>query len=207
MPARRVGARGAPLLLALATMACQEPLSPTGPAVAPALACSGYGRQSESPYVLPYPPGLAYRVLQGNCGPYTHWPGDVFKYGYDFHMAIATPVHAARPGIVLAIEERYPDGNGTPGRENFVFVRHADGTIARYFHLTEQGALVGAGDSVEAGALIGLSGNTGRTNGVPHLHFDVAECPPTSCRTLPLLFRNTAPHPRGLLEGESYAAQ
>ncbi|MEZ5317805.1 MAG: M23 family metallopeptidase [Vicinamibacterales bacterium] len=186
--------------------ACGRVSHLAGPDVAPALACTGYEPQDRSPFVLPYPPGTAYLVLQGNCGPFTHWPGDVFKYGYDFTMPVGTPVHAARGGAVMAIEDRYPDGDGTPGEENFVFVRHDDGTIGRYFHLTRGGVRVTVGEAIAAGTLVGLSGNTGRTNGVPHLHFDVAVCPPTSCRTLPVVFRNTRPHPAGLVQGEVYEA-
>jgi murein DD-endopeptidase MepM/ murein hydrolase activator NlpD len=202
---RRLAWSPALLVLALSSLeACNRMADLSGPSTAPALACTGYTAQESSPYVLPYPAGSAYRVLQGNCGPFTHFPGDVFKYGYDFTMAIGTPVHATRPGRVLAVEQRFPDGNGTPGDENFVFVLHDDGSIGRYFHLTSSGAAVSEGDEVGPGQLLGFSGNTGRTNGVPHLHFDVAVCPPTNCRTLPVVFRNTRPHPTGLVQGEVY---
>lgn len=188
-------------------MACNAEKAPTGPSVAPALACKGYGPQASSSYVLPYPPGVSFAVIQGNCsaGP-THIAGSVFKYGYDFGMPIGTSVYAARPGIVIGVDERNVDLNGANAAANYVWVRHEDGTVGRYWHLTRNGALVEVMQRVAAGDLIALSGATGLDRD-PHLHFDEAECGPNICQSSPVTFRNTRAHPHGLQQGESYLAQ
>jgi murein DD-endopeptidase MepM/ murein hydrolase activator NlpD len=118
-------------------------------------------------------------------------------------MPIGEDVVAARAGRVLLVEERFEDGNRTPGEENFVNVIHDDGTIAAYVHLTQDGALVELGERVERGQLIGKSGDTGSSS-EPHLHFHVQGC--DGCPTIPVTFRNTRAHPRGLVEGEVYEA-
>ncbi|MBU1498220.1 M23 family metallopeptidase, partial [Myxococcota bacterium] len=55
--------------------------------------------------------------------------------------------------------------NGVYG--NIVEIEHQGGLISQYAHLDE--ILVFPGDAVEAGTLIGLTGNTGRSTGA-HLH-------------------------------------
>lgn len=185
---------------------CNAEKAPTGPSVAPALACKGYGAQTSSPYLLPYPPGLSYPVIQGNCsqGP-THIAGSVFKYGYDFGMDIGTSIYSSRSGIVIGVDERNVDFNGPNAAANYVWVRHDDGTVGRYWHLTRNGALVDVMQRVAAGDLIALSGATG-LDSFPHLHFDQAECGPNVCQTAPVNFRNTRANPNGLQVGESYLA-
>jgi murein DD-endopeptidase MepM/ murein hydrolase activator NlpD len=119
-------------------------------------------------------------------------------------MPIGTTVTAARSGIVAEIRMRFHDGQPGEGESNWIKIRHADGTIAAYSHLSEHCALVKIGDRVLAGQPIGLSGNTG---GLPHLHFHVSHCSePVDCGTLPVTFRNTEPIPRGLHAGHGYLA-
>jgi murein DD-endopeptidase MepM/ murein hydrolase activator NlpD len=170
--------------------------SPTG------LGCSGpYPEQSSSPYTLPWPSGMAFRVSQGNCGPTTHAAGEL-EYAYDFEMPVGTLVRAARDGVVLLVEDAYLEGNRTRGHENYVVVRHEDDTLASYAHLTSNGVLVSVGQQVGRGQAIGLSGGTGTRD--PHLHFHVQQ--PGGSRTTPVTFRNTRAHARGLREGEVYRA-
>jgi murein DD-endopeptidase MepM/ murein hydrolase activator NlpD len=161
--------------------------------------CGGYADPADSPYVLPYPVGEAYPLYQGNCtlgghhGPY--------RYSYDFLLPVGAAVTAARAGVVVELLQ----GPETPGDvDNWVKVQHADGTLAAYSHLLRP--LVHIGDAVKAGDPLGLSGNTGRTGGVPHLHFHLTACSePIRCGTLPLTFRN-AGVPGPLQEGEVYGA-
>ncbi len=165
------------------------------------LGCGGYSNWETSPYVLPYPVGKTYPLHQGNCSLGGHRAG--YQYSYDFLMPIGTLVTAARAGIVSEVLDGYQDGNNTT--ENWVKVRHADGTIAAYSHL--HSILVRVGEEVRAGSPIGLSGNTGQTGGIPHLHFHVSACSePVRCGTIPVTFRNTAPNPNGLQFNQEYTA-
>jgi len=168
--------------------------------------CPGeYPAQESSPYVLPYERGRSFVVGGGNCSDGTHLQYDPDQYAYDLLMPIGTPVVAARDGVVIRVEERFPDSTRIGAQANYIDVRHADGTIADYFHLTTNGSLVEIGDLVKQGQIIGLSGDSGNSAG-PHLHFEVdGAC--AGCGSIPVTFRNTRPHPHGLIRGESYRAE
>jgi murein DD-endopeptidase MepM/ murein hydrolase activator NlpD len=153
-----------------------------------------------SPYVLPYPVSQTVTLYQGNCSLGGHH--GVYRYSYDFLMPIGSSVRAARAGVVAEVLDGFPDGGPS---ENWVKIRHTDGTLAAYSHLHR--VLVRIGQPVLTGQLIGLSGNSGHTGGVPHLHFHVSPCSePVSCGTLPVTFRNASPNPGRLLEGRQYTA-
>lgn len=179
----------------------------------PPIVCEDFAAKKRSAYVLPYELGKAFQVIR-TTSHYTRGNGGVGLYAIDFRMPIGTSVIAARAGTVAAVQENYADGNNKDLRENYVFIKHEDGTIGRYFHLTKNGALVNEGLAVEQGQLIARSGNSGQS-GEPHLHFDVQKCGPNlppnynqlPCgQTLPLTFRNTRPHPCGLQPNEAYFA-
>jgi len=168
-------------------------------------ACGPFPDSQTSPYVLPYPVGSSYYLSQASCSTGGH--KGPYKYAYDFVMPIGTTVTAARAGVVAEIRMKFRDGQPGEGESNWVKIRHADGTIAAYSHLTEHGALVKIGDRVVAGQPIGLSGNTGNTGGLPHLHFHLCPCSePVDCGTLPVTFRNTDPNPEGLEAKRNYLA-
>lgn len=190
-------------LLSISTAACSQP----------ELDCAVFPQQQTSLYVLPFPAGDAYKV-EVSTGHYRAANQGVGLYAVDFNMPIGSKIAAARAGEVVAVREQYADWNGKDLHENYIFIRHSDGTIARYFHLTQNGALVDEGDKVNAGDVIGLSGNTGQSGG-PHLHFDVQQCGPNlppnynklPCgQTLPVSFKNTQAHQCGLAAGETYTA-
>ena len=168
-----------------------------------------YPEQENSPYVLPWAVGESFIVSQGNCTNGSHSVRYKEQYGYDFAMPIGTNIYAARSGVVMDVEESFEDGNFKVGEHNFVFIRHSDSTVARYIHLTKDGALVNVADTINQGDLVGLSGNTGYSTG-PHLHFDVVDgsCLDfnVKCQNQPITFLNTKPHPTGLLEDEVYMA-
>lgn len=154
-------------------------------------------------YVLPLPVGDSARLIQGNNGPWGH--SGAAAFAYDFVMPIGSAVTAARGGHVVATEGRYRDGNRAPGQENFVVIRHSDGSFGRYYHLTEGGALVSVGAAVAQGDTIGRSGNTGASAG-PHLHFDVTRvCAEWGCQTIPIRFRNAGTD--SLMQGRTYRAR
>ncbi len=125
-------------------------------------------------YLLPYRPGASYKVLQGYDGNFTH-KGHL-RYSVDWAMPEGSDVLAARGGVVVRLRESSDRGGTDPGdrgRENYIWIRHDDGTLAQYQHLQKDGVLVERGDRVEAGQLIARSGNTGYST-EPHLHFHVA---------------------------------
>jgi murein DD-endopeptidase MepM/ murein hydrolase activator NlpD len=83
--------------------------------------------------------------------------------GTDFMVDMGTPVHAAAGGVVV-VAQRHPQYG------NMIDIDHGNGFTTRYAHLSK--ILVKPGDVVKRGAIIGLSGSTGRSTG-PHLHFEV----------------------------------
>ena len=83
--------------------------------------------------------------------------------GIDFGVSEGTPVLAAAAGTVLQ------SGYQQNGYGWYVVLIHADGSGTVYAHLCRQGLAVGV--SVQAGAIVGYSGNTGNSSG-PHLHFE-----------------------------------
>jgi murein DD-endopeptidase MepM/ murein hydrolase activator NlpD len=84
--------------------------------------------------------------------------------GIDIAAPIGTPVHAAAAGVV-----EFSAWN-SGGYGNMIDIRHPDGTVTRYAHLSR--SLVRAGQQVEQGDQIALVGSTGYSTG-PHLHFEV----------------------------------
>jgi murein DD-endopeptidase MepM/ murein hydrolase activator NlpD len=93
------------------------------------------------------------RILNGN-------PGSPHG-GVDLPGTTGTPIHAAQRGKVVLAEELFFAGNA-------VVVDHGLGIYTFYGHLSEIGVKVG--DAVEAGAVLGKVGATGRVTG-PHLHW------------------------------------
>lgn len=126
-------------------------------------------------YRLPFEDGHSFVISQAPGGPMaTHNTPDS-EQAVDFTMPENTPVLAARAGTVIAAEggNRYGGKDSSLlGMANHVRILHADDTIATYAHLAPNGVLVGVGQRVEAGSLIGHAGSTGFSSG-PHLHFAV----------------------------------
>lgn len=85
-----------------------------------------------------------------------------FHKGTDIPVPEGTPVHAAGDGTVTSAHFSSSAGN-------MVIIQHANGVTTKYFHNSR--LLVSAGDTVTAGQVIALSGNTGNSTG-PHLHFE-----------------------------------
>jgi murein DD-endopeptidase MepM/ murein hydrolase activator NlpD len=83
--------------------------------------------------------------------------------GLDFAANYNTPIYATGDGVVT-----YASGGTTYG--NVVFVNHGYGFETRYAHMTK--FIVGIGQKVKRGQILGYVGNTGLSFG-PHLHYEV----------------------------------
>ena len=86
-----------------------------------------------------------------------------FHNGVDFRARSATPVYAANSGVVKMAENLFYSGNA-------VVIDHGTGIFTIYAHLSRID--VTAGQLVEKGQRLGLTGATGRVSG-PHLHWGV----------------------------------
>ena len=82
--------------------------------------------------------------------------------GLDFGASYGSPVRAASSGVVIFAA--YDGGYGKQVR-----IRHANGVVTSYSHLSK---IVVTGGRVDAGDVIGKVGTTGSSTG-PHLHFEV----------------------------------
>lgn len=84
--------------------------------------------------------------------------------GWDIRAAVGTPIGAMGDGVVAFA--------GTLDiRGNYVLIDHGFGVYSGYAHFSQ--IHVTRGQSIVAGQIIGVSGNTGRSSG-PHLHWEVA---------------------------------
>ncbi|MCF6454830.1 peptidoglycan DD-metalloendopeptidase family protein [Vibrio sp. MMG022] len=83
--------------------------------------------------------------------------------GTDYAVPIGTPIQSIADGVV--VKSRYNRFAG-----NYVNIRHTNGSMSRYLHLSSSDVRVG--DNVTKGQTIGRTGNTGRTTG-PHLHLEL----------------------------------
>jgi len=107
-----------------------------------------------------------------------------FHNGIDVGVPVGTDVRAPQAGTVDVV-----GNNPVSGR--FVIVDHGRGVRTSYCHLSK--AEVARGDEVQAGQLLALSGNTGRSTG-PHLHYIVRI---GGDEVDPMRFRRPAPGPSG----------
>lgn len=122
-------------------------------------------------YSLPYEKGNSHLLIQGYYGIFSHKN----RVSLDLTMKRGTKIHAVRDGIVIrAREDNTKGGFSKKYRDfaNYIIIQHSDGTRAGYWHLQQNGVLVGIGDRVKQGQLIAISGKTGYA-AIPHLHFFV----------------------------------
>lgn len=109
---------------------------------------SGWSRISSS-YGMRYHPILHRRIFHKGC---------------DIPMPIGTPVYSSRSGTVVF--SGWKEGYG-----NTVEVKHKDGSMTRYGHLSA--VLVRVSDEVQKSKnMLGRVGASGMSTG-PHLHFEI----------------------------------
>lgn len=176
----RAGVRGEPALPARATVPAHS--SVLVARVHPAPATGGLdlrletvpgsvnARPRDYEYLFPLPAGEA-QVQQAWGGRHSHADAEN-RHAVDFAADPGTVVFAARDGVVMRVRMVESPAAGRHGDANLVRILHDDGTMAVYAHLQPGGALVRPGERVRRGRPIGLSGNSGASNG-PHLHFAV----------------------------------
>lgn len=161
--------------------------------------------QKDFAYILPYTKGSSHRMIQGFNGEFSHRG----KNALDFEMPDGTPICAARGGQVVSVEEQYSVGGEQSllkKKANHIEILHSDGTIGRYAHLQKNGVIVRVGQHVNAGEVIGYSGNTGYSSG-PHLHFEVVVLNnDLEYLSIPVAFRTREKKLQLLKEGQSYPA-
>jgi murein DD-endopeptidase MepM/ murein hydrolase activator NlpD len=120
-------------------------------------------------------------IRDWNCGKRTydgHRGVDISPYPYSFYKMDHNQVEvvAAAPGTIVDKADGEFDRNcvwvtGTPA--NYVVIRHADGSTARYWHMKKNSVTAkNIGQTVETGEYLGIVGSSGFSTG-PHLHFEV----------------------------------
>ena len=138
-------------------------------------------------YRLPFYGGWPdWIVNTGNHGDPIHGHGSSQPYAWDLNADTGTDIAAARGGTVVWVVEDehlnakdYPKDPNDPTEVdpaykkigNYIWILHADGTVATYNHLAQWGALVSEGDVVHRGDHIGEVGNTGYSS-QSHLHYE-----------------------------------
>ena len=88
-------------------------------------------------------------------------------FGTDFACPVGTPVWAAADGVISQI-------GPNKGAGNMITIRHDNGLVSIYMHLSKFTAGLKVGSRVAAKTVIAQSGNTGLSTG-PHLHFAVKQ--------------------------------
>jgi hypothetical protein len=136
-------------------------------------------------------PSSAASVLDWNCGTrsyalsaaqsppngYSHSGDDLFLWPFPWRLMDAQQIQvvAAAPGTIIGKYDGNFDRNCSFNSlsPNAVYVQHADGSVAWYFHL-KSGSLTSklVGDTVSVGEFLGNVGSSGSST-APHLHFEV----------------------------------
>lgn len=94
--------------------------------------------------------------------PWGRYPSGGIHRAYDLGVPIGTPVRAPMAGTI------FKDGWDSTGYGTHVRIAHPNGSYSILGHMSRE--LVSVGQKIVQGALIGFSGNTGRSSG-PHVHW------------------------------------
>ena len=99
------------------------------------------------------------RTSPGGIGSTNHKGTDIGRVGY------TSPIYAAKSGTVIV--SQYSSSYG-----NYVVISHGSGNTTLYGDMSSR--KVQAGQYVNQGDVIGITGSTGHSTG-PHLHFEITE--------------------------------
>lgn len=189
-------------------------------AIAPPVSIPGQpkGEEGRFPappgYLLPWAGGEIHTVTQGEETSFTH--NGATAYAYDLDLSYDTIV-AARSGKVSMVREDSNSGGcnaSFSSAANYVVIDHGDGTSSLYLHLAFNGVTVEAGDIVEQGDPIAISGETGLTcsdvddGPGPHLHFQVQRTEPNRpiSQSVPVAFDDIPINNGVPQDGRSYVS-
>jgi hypothetical protein len=162
------------------TKGCQS--NPTGVADA----C-----KTDAAYKVPFDCGRSTTCSNGN---HTALHDGKDEYAYDFPAPVGTTVRAMRGGTVHAVRNVSKPGDpcytgggsACANLANTLEIKHSDGTIALYMHLST--STVKAGDVVKQGDVVAKSGNSGWSTG-PHVHVQLqGNCGIWWCQSVPMKF-------------------
>jgi murein DD-endopeptidase MepM/ murein hydrolase activator NlpD len=131
------------------------PPSPTTPAPADS---------SDAAVPATAPKGFVWPVHGNIISAFGPKPGGLHNDGINIAAAEGTPVKSAAPGVIAYA------GNELKGFGNLILIRHGDGWVTAYAHLSAMS--VKKGDVVKAGQEIGKVGQTGSIDS-PQLHFEL----------------------------------
>jgi hypothetical protein len=160
-------------------------------------------------YLLPVAPGVetqAYRI------PNTHGTGPgIQDSGYSVRLRanLGDTIYAARRGVVTDVDVSNTEndaGATTTTNWNFIEIVHADCSFAQYGILKKDGALVRAGQTVEAGTPIGIVGGDRYGRG-SEIRFSVTSYPGLTNTGIPLLFWTKGNGKGQLKHGATYYSE
>ncbi len=124
-------------------------------------------------------PGLGWRDFSCGSATYEGHDGTDFALPTQAAMQAGVAVLAAAPGRVRAGRDGMADGafragQSVAGKEcgNGVVIDHADGWQTQYCHLRNGSIRVQPGQTVAAGTVLGLVGQSGKAE-FPHLHLSL----------------------------------
>ena len=112
-----------------------------------------------------------------------YYPSGGLHLGLDWATSIGTPVYAPADGIILYANNPVASNSGylgnwsgwpAGGGNTVEMLCQVDGTLyaISFAHLSQEGMAVVAGQSVSAGQVLCLTGNSGNSSG-PHCHIEV----------------------------------
>lgn len=148
-------AAGSALIIPGATRAVAVPPYPLPP--------TGFDPERPLPFTAS-PSGFSWPLVGEILSPFGASRGGRKHQGIDIRGARGAPIHAARPGRVIA------SGHGGRGYGLRVVIDHGDGYRTVYAHA--DGLLVRIGDEVDEATPIARVGRTGNATS-DHLHFEI----------------------------------